>query len=226
VTVRRSGVVILVLLLSGVSMHGQEKWIVLFDGASTEAWRGYRQQRFPASGWKVENGALRAMAGGGVDLVTKETFGDFELELEWRVSPGGNSGIFYRATEAGDTIWHSAPEMQLLDDAKHADGRSPKTSAGALYGLLAPVGKTLKPVGEWNYARVVARGPRVEHWLNGTRVVRFELGSGPLVRAIASSKFAQAPAFGAAREGHIGLQNHGDDVWFRNIRIRRLAPRG
>jgi hypothetical protein len=222
VTARGAAWALVALLVSGVGARAQERWIVLFDGRSTGAWRAYRQQAFPDRGWTVENGALRAVAGAGTDIVTKETFGDFELELEWRVSPGGNSGVFYRVTETGAAIWETSPESQVLDDAKHPDGRAPRTSAGSLYGLLAPVGKTLAPVGEWNRLRIVARGALVEHWLNGVRVVRYEQGSAPLARAIARSKFATYRTFGAAREGHVGLQHHGDDVWFRNVRIRRL----
>jgi hypothetical protein len=198
-------------------------WIVLFDGKSTDAWRGYREQAFPASGWAVENGTLHAVAGGHGDVVTKETFKDFELELEWKVAPGANSGIFYRGTEAGDAIYMTAPEMQILDDAKHPDGKSPLTSAGSLYALVAPEGKTLAPVGEWNTVRIVVKGSHVEHWLNGKKVVDVDLASPETRTLIAGSKFAAWTGFAKAPEGVIGLQNHGDDVWFRNIRVRRLS---
>ena len=211
-----------ILLLACAPGLARGQWTVLFDGGSTDAWRGFRQQAFPAEGWTVENGALKAVAGGHGDIVTKDTYRDFELELEWRVSPGANSGIFYRAAEDADDIWQSAPEMQGLDDDKHADGKNPKTSAGALYGLVAPTGKVLRPVGEWNKVRILVRGNHVEHWLNGKKVVEYELGSDSLKQLIAGSKFAAYPGFARAPEGHVGLQNHGDDVWYRNIRIRRL----
>jgi hypothetical protein len=216
--------VTLAFVVACSTVHGKKagKWQVLFDGTSTDAWRGYKQAAIPDSGWTVEDGALKAVKGGHGDIVTKEKFRDFELELEWRVSEGGNSGIFYRATEDNEYIWQSAPELQILDDAKHQDGREPKTSAGALYALIATNGRALKPVGEWNVVRVVVRANRVEHWLNGKKVVSYELGSEALGQLIASSKFASLPAFAKAPEGHIGLQNHGDDVWFRKIRIRRL----
>jgi hypothetical protein len=211
-----------VVLMAWSPAHGKAGWQVLFDGKSTDAWRGYKQESFPAEGWTVEQGTLHAVAGGHGDIVTKDTYRDFELELEWRVSPGANSGIFYGATEDNEYIWQSAPEMQILDDAKHADGKDPKTSAGALYALIPATGKVLRPVGAWNKARIVIRSNHVEHWLNGKRVVSYDLGSEALAQLIAQSKFADIPAFAKAAEGHIGLQNHGDDVWFRNIRIRRL----
>jgi hypothetical protein len=209
-------------LAACASGSAQGKWEVLFDGRSTDAWRGYKQQAFPAEGWRVEDGALRAVAGGGGDIVTKDVYGDFELELEWRVSPGANSGVFYRATEEGEAVYHTGPEMQILDDDKHQDGKSPLTSAGSLYALIAPAGKALEPVGEWNTARVVVRRGRAEHWLNGGKVVEYEWGSDALAKLIAGSKFSAWPGFAKAPEGRIGLQNHGDDVWFRKIRIRRL----
>ena len=209
--------------VAGGPAQSKGKWQVLFDGKSTDAWRGYKQQTFPTEGWTVEGGALKAAAGGHGDIVTKETYGDFELELEWRVSPGANSGVFYRATEDEDAIYWSAPEMQVLDDTKHEDGKNPKTSAGSLYALIAPAGKTLKPVGEWNKARIVVRNNHVEHWLNGKRVVAYDLGSPALDALIKDSKFAPHAGFAKAAQGHIGLQNHGDAVWFRNIRIRRLG---
>ena len=202
---------------------GGSGWVTLFDGTSTDAWRGYKEAAFPSSGWAVEDGALHAVAGGHVDLITKEKFGDFELELEWKVAPGSNSGVLYRANESNEYIWQSAPEMQVLDDDKHADGKDPLTSAGSLYALIAPTGKTLKPVGEWNSVRIVAKGNHVEHWLNGKKVVSYERGSDALAKLIAASKFASMPDFAKETEGYIGLQNHGDDVWFRKIRIRRLS---
>jgi len=214
----------LVLAPLGASARAPKagKWQTLFDGSSTDAWRGYKQSAFPTEGWTVEEGALKAVKGGHGDIVTKEKYRDFELELEWRVSPGANSGIFYHATEEFDAIYQSAPEMQILDNDTHPDGKEPKTSAGSLYALIAPSAGALKPVGDWNRVRIVAKGSHVEHWLNGKKVVDFELGSDALNSLIKSSKFASWPGFAKSAEGYIGLQNHGDDVWFRNVRIRRL----
>jgi hypothetical protein len=200
---------------------------VLFDGTSTAAWRGFRRESFPDKGWAVVDGALKTVVGGDrCDLVTREAFDDFELELEWRVSPGGNSGVFYDVSEAGEQVWHTGPEMQVLDDQRHRDGQDPKTSAGSLYALLAPAGKTLRPVGEFNLARLVKRGRHVEHWLNGAKVVEYELMSPALAGLIAASKFKDMPRFAKEGRGHIALQHHGEEVAFRNIRVRRLGGAG
>lgn len=199
-------------------------WIALFDGSDLSAWRGYQREDIPA-GWRVRDGLLVFVPGvEGGDILTRDQYGDFELELEWRVGPAGNSGIFYRATEERERIWHSAPEMQVLDDAGHADGRTPATSAGAAYALYPPAADVVRPAGEWNRVRIVARGPHVEHWLNGTKVVEYEAGSEDWNERVAASKFAEFPGFGQARRGHIGLQDHGDEVWYRNIRVRPLDP--
>jgi hypothetical protein len=195
-------------------------WRLLFDGKTTRGWRGYRKDSMPA-GWQVVDGALTRVAPAG-DIVTIEQFDNFELSLEWRVAPGGNSGIFYRVTEDGEHPWHSGPEMQVLDDAAHADGRSPLTSAGALYGLYPAPRGVSKPAGEWNAARIVLNGSHVEHWLNGTKVVEAELGSPDWQARVARSKFDTLPRYGRNQSGHIGLQDHGDRVEYRNIKLRVL----
>lgn len=195
-------------------------WIALFDGTDLSAWRGYRRADVP-SAWQVRDGLLTLVPGDdGGDLVTREEFGDFELELSWRVGPGGNSGVFYRATEEPEIIWHGAPELQILDDAGHADGQAASTSAGALYDLYPPTADVVRPAGEWNRIRVVARGPHVEHWLNGTKIVEYEVGSEDWNQRVEASKFAVYPGFGEAERGHIGIQDHGDPVEFRDIRVR------
>ncbi len=195
-------------------------WRTLFDGKSTAGWRGYRSQTVPA-GWRVEDGLL-TRAGSGGDLITTDKFGNFDLALEWKVAPGGNSGVMYRATEDAERPYETGIEMQVLDDAKHADGKSPLTSAGALYGLYPARPGVVKPAGEWNAARVVVNGNHVEHWLNGVKVVEAEIGSPDWNARVAASKFAEWPGYGKAREGHIVLQDHGDRVQYRNIRIRAL----
>ena len=198
-------------------------WRSLFDGRTTAGWRAYRGTAVPAQ-WRAEDGVLVVVGKGGDagDIVTVDQFGDFELELEWKVSPGGNSGIFYRGTEAAERIYETAPEYQVLDDARHVDGRNPLTSAAAAYGLYAATPGVVKPAGEWNAARIVARGPRVEHWLNGQKVVEYVLGSPDWDAKVKASKFVDWPGYGRATRGHIGLQDHGDVVQFRNIRIREL----
>lgn len=196
-------------------------WRLLFDGHTTGGWRGYRLAGVPG-GWQVVEGALTRVAPAG-DLITVDRFGDFELWLEWTVAPGGNSGIFYRATEATKRIYENAPELQVLDDAGHRDGLSPLTSAGALYGLYPSPGGVVRPAGEWNDTRIVARGNHVEHWLNGRRVVAYELGSAEWRARVAASKFAACPSYGRAAKGHIGVQDHGDRVAYRSVKILELG---
>jgi hypothetical protein len=140
-------------------------WRVLFDGKSLDNWRGYKNQPVP-SGWRVENGTLAKNAP-VADIVSKDEFGDFELEIDWKIGDGGNSGIFYRGTEEYDHIYWSAPEYQLLDDLKAADNKTRLTCAGAAYALYPSPAGHLKPIGEWNTARIIAKGRHVEHWLNG-----------------------------------------------------------
>jgi hypothetical protein len=185
-------------------------------------WRSYGADTFP-SGWALEDGALaRTDSGEGGDLVSRETYGDFELTLEWKVEPCGNSGIFYRGAEGAEYVWNTAPEMQVLDDTCHPDGETPTHTAGAVYDLYAPTADVARPGGEWNQVRIVADGPHVEHWLNGVRIAEYEQGSDDWNARVAASKFAEEPGFGTYREGLIGLQDHGDLVWYRTIRIRRL----
>jgi hypothetical protein len=196
------------------------QWRSLFDGRTTAGWRGFRVDSMP-SGWQVVDGALTRVAPAG-DIVTVEQFADFELELEWQVAPGGNSGIFFRVTEGSERTYHSGPEMQVLDDAAHADGLSRLTAAGANYGLHPAPPGIVKPAGEWNAVRIVANGAHVEHWLNGVKVVEYELWTPEWEAKVARTKFAEWPEYGRARRGHIALQDHGDWVAYRNIRIRAL----
>jgi type 1 glutamine amidotransferase len=194
-------------------------WELLFDGATLAGWRGLAEGPVPP-GWAVRDGCLVVEGGGvGSALVTERAFGDFELELEWKVTRGANSGIKYRVPEASTSLL--GPEYQIVD-AAHADAKSPLTSAGALYALRAPDGAEPRPTGAFNHARIVSRGNRLEHWLNGRRVLTLEVGSDEWQRAVAASKFASVPGFGTARRGLIGLQDHGDEVWFRSIRVRDL----
>ncbi len=198
----------------------REGWTLLFDGATTRGWRGYRKPDMPA-GWQVLDGALTRVAPAG-DIITERDFKDFELVLEWKVAPGGNSGIFFRVTEEGEEAYHTGPEMQILDDAAHPDGRSRLTAAGAAYGLYPAPAGIVKPAGEWNQVRLVVRGPMVEQWLNGVKVVAYELLSPEWQRKVAASKFSEWSGYGRARRGYIALQDHGDGVAFRGIKIREL----
>jgi hypothetical protein len=202
------------------------EWTVLFDGTSTDAWRGYNRASFPTRCWVADRVTLRTVKADGPceDIITKEKYRDFELELEYRLSPGGNSGVMYRVAELPPPApaWHSGSELQILDDDKYRDS-PPKTWTGALYDLIAAgPNKTVRPVGDWNAVRLVVRGNHVEHWLNGKKVVEYELGSDALKALIAQSKFKDMPRFARESEGYIALQHHGGDVAFRNIRVRRL----
>ncbi|HEV8303592.1 MAG TPA: DUF1080 domain-containing protein [Gemmatimonadales bacterium] len=195
-------------------------WRLLFDGHSTVGWRGWQMDSMP-SGWGVREGALTRVRP-AADIITTEKFKNFELSLEWNVAPGGNSGIFYRASEDDDAIYWTAPEMQILDDAGHPDGQSRLTSAGADYGLYPSPPGVVKPAGQWNQVRIVANGNHIEHWLNGVKVVEYELGSPDWEAKVKASKFAPHPHYGRNAEGYIGLQEHEFRVAFRNIKIRVL----
>ena len=216
-------VLILLCCILVLTCAKESDWIVLFDGTSTDSWRGFQRQDFPTDGWKIENGSLKTVVGGDqCDIITKDKFKDFELEVEWRVSPGGNSGIFYRVTEDYPAVWQSAPEMQVLDDSLHNDGKDSKTSAGSLYALIAPINKMLQPVGEYNKAKVLVKGNHVEHWLNGIKILEYEFVSDDLLNLIAESKFKDFSGFAKAKEGYIALQHHSEEAWYRNIRIRPI----
>lgn len=191
----------------------------LFDGSSTASWRGYRSTTLPA-GWRVVDGAL-ARVGSAGDIVTVKEYGDFELRLEWKVAEGGNSGIFYRVSEEYGAPYESGPEMQVLDDARHSDGKSRLTSAGAVFGLYPFPAGVVKPAGEWNEVRLVVKGAHVEHWLNGT-MIEYELWTDDWKAKVAASKFKQWPGYGLSKRGRISVQDHGDMVAYRNIRIREL----
>lgn len=205
-------------------------WRALFDGASLKDWRGYKSDTAPA-GWTVANGILSKNGHVG-DLISKDEFADFELELDWKIGEGGNSGIFYRGVEdadyrgkpSDDRIYTTAPEYQLLDDIKAEDNKTPLTRAGANYGLFPAAPGHVKRVGEWNQARIVAKGAHVEHWLNGVKVVEYELWSPDWDAKVQSTKFRSWPKFGRAKGGHLGLQgDHAGSLAFRNIRIREIT---
>lgn len=281
-----------ILLLLATSCFAQD-WQPLFDGRTLNGWTGKDGAPFPSRYWKVEDGCLRTLpAEAGQDIFTARSFRDFELSLEWKVSPGGNSGVFYNlydqpqsprmiewftrplkrwslrfalafvvlagvriagrhnrivrqfaiallivtlaaglwAGARGWAIWKAIQgtanglEMQVLDDERHPDAqRGPLYRAGALYDLVPAAPGAVKPAGEWNQARIIARGPHVEHWLNGTKVAEFELGSQHLLDRVAQSKFREVPGFGTKTTSPLALQHHHDAVWFRDIRVRPLG---
>ena len=207
-------------------------WTPLFDGANVDAWRSYNGTTFPTKGWRVENGELivehsgTEEAGFGGDIITKKKYKDFELELEYALSDTSNSGIFYLVQEVpGTPIWHNAPEFQLLDDATYKrtyPELTDKQLSGANYDMHAQTVDYSKPIGEWNTARIVKRGPAVTHYLNGQEVVSYELYDEDWNARYAASKFKDYPNYAKAETGHLGLQDHGHRVRFRNVRVREL----
>jgi len=197
-------------------------WKLLFDGKTTEGWRGYKKPGVPDD-WKVIDGTLDRVHTCG-DLITRDKYSSFELTVDWRISRGGNSGIMYHITEDYPEPGMSGPECQILDNV---DGRDPQR-AGWCYGLYQPpidpkTGKpldTTHPAGEWNTTRIVVDGPHVTHWMNGVKYVEYELWSDDWNQRVARSKFTAWPKFALAKTGYICLQDHGDEVAFRNIKIR------
>jgi len=208
------------------SVEGSEaaEWVALFEGETLEGWRGYRLEGLPA-GWSVADGAIHLVPSGEgerADLITEAQFSSFELELEWAVGEGGNSGVFFHVTEDHGRSYETGPEYQILDNAGHRDGREAVTSAASNYALHEPAKDLTLPLGEFNAARLLVDGDHVEHWLNGEKVLDYTLWDDDWKARVAASKFASMPDYGLRETGHIGLQDHGDEIWFRNIRIRRL----
>ena len=212
------------------TLTGEEKalgWKLLFDGHDTSGWRTCGHADFPRQGWVIEDGCLKNEGGKhGGDLVTKEEFTDFDLKFEWRISPAGNSGVKYlvKEPEKGKGSSGVGFEYQVLDDEKNEDSQNgPNRQAGALYYIIAPnKAKRLNPVGEFNESEIIVRGNHVEHWLNGAKIVETELGSPELKEAIAKSKFAKLTWYGQKKPTVILLQDHGNTVWFRNLKIKPL----
>jgi 3-keto-disaccharide hydrolase len=212
-------------------------WRLLFDGKTLDGWRGLGYDSVPTAHWKIVDGAIKKVPSGeiprmadgqpaaGGDLMTRETFADFELTWEWKIGRAGNSGVKYNVSE--ELSMAAAPnhaalgfEYQLLDDDLHEDNKVPSHRAGALYDLIAPNGsKTLKAVGEWNSSKLVFRGSHGEHWLNGAKVVEFDLGTPRMDSLVAKSKYRDIPNFARRRAGHVVLQDHGEEVYFRSIKV-------
>ncbi len=199
----------------------KDGWTLLFNGTSLDGWRAYSSPT-PPTGWTIKDGVL-ARTGAGGDLMTQGQYANFVLDLDYRISEGGNSGIMYRVTTEGERPYHSGPEYQILDNERHPDAKNGRDRfAGANYALHPPAKDAGNPAGQWNNVRIVVNGNQVEHWLNGEQVVSYELGSDDWKRRVAASKFADWPIYGKASRGHIVLQDHGDLVEFRNIKIKVL----
>lgn len=215
------------------SREKAEGWRLLFDGKTFNGWRGFHKEGM-ASGWAIEDGCIKKVPAkgelgeAGGDIITVDQFENFEFTLEWKLSKGGNSGIKYLVSESLPPTGKSGVsfEMQVLDDINHPDakmGIQGNRTSGSLYDLIpASANKVLKPVGEFNSVRIVVRGNHIEHWLNGVKVVDFDRSSEEYKKHLAESKFKNTRGFGEARRGHILLQDHGDAVWFRNIKIREI----
>jgi hypothetical protein len=207
-------------------------WRLLFDGRSTAGWRGYKSKTVSAS-WRVENGSLlsrRVRGQSSGDLITVDQFDDFELLLQWKMTKGNNSGVIYRATEQHDQVWQSGPEYQILDNAGHLDGLNKLASAGACYAVFAPSKDATRPLGQWNQTRILAQGKHIEHWLNGEKLLEYDIDSDRWQAHVKTSKFFPTAYgqgnWGQATKGHIGLQDYGGAIEFRNIKIRPMAATG
>lgn len=269
---------LLLLALSGMLLPAAENtlssaekeagWTLLFDGMTMNGWRDPAKKNQPGNAWTIEDGSLKTRLKPRIaeDLISEESFGDFEFKFDWRVAPGGNTGVKYRiqrvlfldetkiqkgpggfegilgrelanprsgrpnmAPEASGFEYTIGFEFQLIDDEKHPDAKKDaRHTTGALYSMIAPTAKVARPAGEWNSSSLVVKGDEVEHWINGVKVLEGSLSSEE-VRAGAAKRWAQVPAIlemltNPESEGPICLQHHGDEVWFRNLKIRRIAP--
>jgi hypothetical protein len=200
-----------------------EGYVPLFDGKTTKGWRNFKETGIGEQ-WVVEDGVLSLTGKGGGDIVTEQQYDNFDLKLEWKISPNGNSGLFFYVVEADslEKVYHSGPEIQILDNDGHPDGKIHTHRSGDNYDLQASTVETVRPVGEWNELRLIVDNGHVEQWLNGTKVVEYELGSDAWEALYQKSKFTKWPMYGRATKGHIALQDHGNPVWFRNIKIKEL----
>jgi len=211
---------------------GEDDWEILFNGSNLDAWHKYGGDDV-GEAWVIQNGTLyldtsekneNGVVVGGGDIVTDEAYNDYELELEWKIGPCGNSGIIYNIVESekNDYMWLTGPEMQVLDNTCHPDAKIYKHRAGDLYDMIAADSTAVNPAGEWNKIRLVVTDDKVEHWMNGQKVVEYTPQGDTWTSMIANSKFKDFEDFGKSTSGLIGLQDHTDPVWYRNIRVREL----
>jgi hypothetical protein len=209
----------------------KEGWTLLFDGRRLDKWRGFKMQNMPdnwgvLNGWGVLDDALALVqVRRPPDIITVEQFGDFDFKFDWKlglIPSGSNSGVMFYVTEENAATYHSGPEYQILDNARHADGKNPLTTAGACYAIYAPPRDVTRPIGEWNEGRIVANKGKVQHWLNGEKTADYDMNSDEWKAKVLGSKFKEWPSFGVARRGHIALQQHGGPIAYRNLKIRRL----
>lgn len=203
-----------------------EGWILLFDGVSKNGWRTFKNKE--NNSWDVVDGTLHCKpfddngTNQRADLITVDQYENFELAFEWKISHQGNSGVMYRVTEELDEPYFTGPEYQLLDDGKYPGEVAETNFSAANYAMHAATNKKLNPAGEWNTAKIIVAGNHVEHWLNGTQVVAYELHSDDWKKRKAGSKWKDVASYGSAKKGHIDLQDHGNEVWFRRIMIKPI----
>lgn len=221
-------------VMNTLTQEEQESgWILMFDGETTSGWRGYNKEKFPDSGWVVEDGTLRCIGSGmgeaggaGGDIIYDTRFKDFDFKFEWKVDTGGNSGVLYLAQELpGAPIWTSGPEYQILDNERHLDaslGIAGNRLAGSLYDLVAADPQNAKPALEWNTGEIKVYQGTVAHFMNGEQVLECHIGTPEWEEMVSQSKFSEYPEFGKYKEGYIGLQDHGNNVWYRNMKIQPL----
>lgn len=193
-------------------------WKLLFDGKSTAGWKGFKTAA-PDAGWTVKDGAIGPDPKTSSDLVSKADYENFELDFDWKISPKGNSGVMFHVLPVGDETYESGPEYQILDNAH---GEAPPQQAAALFALYPPSMDMTKPVGEFNHGRIVVDHGKVQHWLNGMKVVEYDMNSADFKARVDHSKFRQWPQYATGKTGAIALQCHGDAVWFKNIKIKVL----
>jgi hypothetical protein len=230
-----SGCILMAILMASVTSNAQntltakekkQGWKLLFDGKSLTGWKRFNSDE-AITAWKVSDGAIhldKSVTTGRGDIITSDEFENYEFSIEWKIDACGNSGIIFNVVEDSkySATYHTGPEMQVLDNTCHPDAKIIKHRAGDLYDLISCSKETVKPAGEWNHAQIISRNANMEFWLNGTKVVSFVMHDSAWDKMVAGSKFNTMPDFGKASKGHIALQDHGDQVWYRNIRIREL----
>ncbi len=218
-----------VLIASGIQAdntlsdyEARTGWKLLFDGRTTAGWRKFGADEPVGSGWKVEDGALTFVPGTGAggDVMTDQDYADFDLLIDWKVAPGGNSGVFYRSDPTQNPSYLTGPEMQVLDNARHPDGRNILTSAGAVYAVYPANREIIRPAGQWNTFRITAMGTWVRHFANGVLVANYTINSEAWKKKKAGSFFKDWDQWGQQPKGRIVMQDHGDRVAFKNIKIR------
>lgn len=201
----------------------KEGWKLLFDGKTMNGWRTYKNKQ--TDDWFVENGELYCKMEGvtkRADMITNDEYENFELQIDWKIAPKENSGIIYMVTEENGATYESGPEYQLIDDLGYPDKLSDKQLSGANYDMQPPNAKVAKPAGEFNHTRIIVNKGHVEHWLNGTKVVEYELWSPEWQKQKENSKWKNVKPYGMSKKGHIALQDHGGGVYFKNIKIKSL----